>query len=72
MSINSPQTDDQTFLLGFFSINLRKAMELSANAATENGEVSAKRALEFFVFSKAMGPAVSSSPPCVDEEENEP
>jgi hypothetical protein len=38
----------------------------------KNGKVSAKRALEFFVFSKAMGPAVSSSSPCVDEEENEP
>jgi len=59
-------------MLGFFSINLRKAMELSANASSENGKVSAKRALEFFVFSKAMGPAVSASSPCVDEEENEP
>ena len=69
---HSLKTGDQTFLLGFFSINLGKAMELSANAASENGKVSAKRALEFFVFSKAMGPAVSSSSPCVDEEENEP
>jgi|GEM_PF-3292079 len=48
------------YLLGFFSVNLQKAVELSANANSQDNAVAAPDALEFFVFGKALQSAVTS------------
>ncbi len=52
---------DRTFVLGFFSVNLRKALDASASAKSENDAVAAPDALEFFVFGRPLEQAVSSS-----------
>jgi hypothetical protein len=48
------------FLLGFFSVNLKKAMDASEGAGSEAEAVPAKDALEFFVFGVAANSAVAS------------
>lgn len=48
------------YLLGFFSVNLQKAIQLSANANSQDNAVAAPDALEFFVFGRAQQSAVSS------------
>jgi len=49
------------FLLGFFSVNLKKAMKASASARSEEDSIRVVNALEFFVFGRALKNAVSSS-----------
>ena len=53
-------TGDQIFLLGFFSVNLQKVVQLSQNAHSEADAVSAPDALEFFAFGLATQSAVST------------
>ncbi len=50
----------QMFLLGFFSVNLQKAVELSSSAHSEAEAVAAPDALEFFAFGRAKKSAVST------------
>lgn len=49
-----------TFLLGFFSVNLRKALDGSHGATSEGNAKVVKEAVEFFVFGIAPNPAVKS------------
>jgi hypothetical protein len=51
---------DETFLLGFFSVNLKKAMDASEGADFQAEAVHVKDALEFFVFGEALNSAVKS------------
>jgi hypothetical protein len=51
---------DKTFLLGFFSINLKKALKASAGADSMNEAKASKDSLEFFIFGPALLTAVSS------------
>ncbi len=48
------------YLLGFFSVNLQKAVQLSANANSHDSAVATPDALEFFVFGRALQSAVTS------------
>lgn len=48
------------YLLGFFSINLRKAMTAASGHQSPSDAVSAPEALEFFAFGFPKEPAVSS------------
>lgn len=50
----------KTFLLGFFSVNLKKAMDASEGADSEDEAAPVKDALEFFVFGVAAKSAVTS------------
>lgn len=50
----------KAFLLGFFSVNLKKALEESEGATSQNEAVHVKGALEFFVFGRAVNSAVAS------------
>jgi hypothetical protein len=50
----------KAFLLGFFSVNLKKAMDASSGAHSEATAVSVNDALEFFVFGIAVNGAVTS------------
>ena len=50
----------KAFLLGFFSVNLKKAMDASGEAGSEDDAVPVKEALEFFVFGEAVNSAVVS------------
>jgi hypothetical protein len=52
------------FLLGIFSVNLRKAEDLAAGHLGQNNAVSAPSALEFFAYGLPLGSAVSSSSGC--------
>lgn len=61
--------DWQTYLLGFFSINLRKAMVIAAGHEGPSNAVAAQGALEFFAFGVPLQPAVSQSEPCVEEDD---
>jgi len=58
--LSSASQGSQMFLLGFFSVNLQKAVQVSQNAHSEAGAVSAPDALEFFAFGRATQSAVSS------------
>ncbi len=49
------------FLLGFFSVNLKRALDGSSGATSAQAAVAVPEALEFFVFGKATQPAVKSS-----------
>jgi len=51
----------RTFLLGFFSINLKKAMALAHGHQAPADTVQAANALEFFAFGFPTQPAVVSS-----------
>lgn len=50
----------KVFLLGFFSINLKKAVQEAQGTNSESNAVSVKHAVEFFVFGIATQGAVSS------------
>jgi hypothetical protein len=47
-------------LLGFFSVNLKKALDGSSGASSEANAVHVKDAVEFFVFGRAVNPSVNS------------
>jgi hypothetical protein len=47
-------------LLGFFSVNLKKALDGSSGANSEADAVSVKDAVEFFIFGRAVNPAVQT------------
>lgn len=48
------------FLLGFFSVNLKKAMDAAGGADTQAEAVPVKEAVELFVFGLALNSAVIS------------
>lgn len=50
----------QVFLLGFFSINLKKALDGSSGANSEDQAVAVKDAVEFFAFGRAVNSAIKS------------
>ena len=54
------EVDTADFWLGFFSINLRTALEGSTIATSEDTAVVVPNALEFFVFGPALRRAVVS------------
>jgi hypothetical protein len=58
-----------TYLLGFFSINLYKAMEIAAGHEGQSGAVPAPGAIEFFAFGVPLQKAVSKSTPCTEEDD---
>jgi hypothetical protein len=58
--LSSASRGSHMFLLGFFSVNLQKAVQLSQDAHSEAEAVSAPDALEFFAFGRATQIAVSS------------
>lgn len=60
------QPNWSSFLLGFFSINLRKA-EVIASGHGQSDAVPAPGALEFFAFGVPLQQAVSKSTPCTPE-----
>jgi hypothetical protein len=60
------QPNWSTFLLGFFSINLKKA-EVIASGHGRSDAVAAQGALEFFAFGVPLQRAVSKSQPCTPE-----
>jgi hypothetical protein len=71
---NSPiasqlHTGWSTYLLGFFSINLRKAIEIAAGHQGPAAAVPAPAPLEFFAFGVPLQKAVSSSNPCTEEDD---
>lgn len=47
-------------LLGFFSVNLKKALAGSSGANSETDAVAVKDAVEFFVFGRATNQAVQT------------
>lgn len=59
----------QTYLLGFFSVNLRKAMEIASGHTGLANAVAAPGALEFFAFGVPLQKAVSKSTPCTEEDD---
>jgi hypothetical protein len=50
----------RAFLLGFFSVNLKKAFDASEGANSEDSAVAVPEAVEFFVFGRAVNPAIAS------------
>jgi hypothetical protein len=50
----------KAFLLGFFSVNLKKALDASEGATSNASAVAVPEAVEFFVFGRAINPAVTS------------
>jgi hypothetical protein len=50
----------KTFLLGFFSVNLKKAMDGSSDAASEADAIAIGDSLEFYVFGVAVNSAVAT------------
>jgi hypothetical protein len=56
--------NDIHFLLGIFSVNLRKAENLAEGHQGEDDAVFAPSALEFFAYGVPLGRAVSSSSDC--------
>jgi hypothetical protein len=52
------------FLLGIFSVNLRKAEDVAAGHLGQGNAVFAPSALEFFAYGVPLGSAVSSSSEC--------
>jgi hypothetical protein len=60
------QPNWSTFLLGFFSINLRKA-EVISSGHGQSDAVPAPGAVEFFAFGVPLQKAVSKSQPCTAE-----
>jgi hypothetical protein len=56
----------KTYLLGIFSVNLRKAMIAATGHEGPGGAVFAPDALEFFTFGVPVKPPVSSSSDCRD------
>jgi hypothetical protein len=58
-----------TYLLGFFSVNLKKAMVIAVGRGYPSGAVQGTGALEFFAFGVPLQNAVSKSTPCVEEDD---
>ena len=58
--LSSADRGSQMFLLGFFSVNLQKVVQVSQDAHSEADAVSAPDALEFFAFGRATQNAVST------------
>lgn len=58
-----------TYLLGFFSVNLKRTIEIAAGHNGLAGAVSAPGALEFFAFGVPAQHAVSASSPCTEEDD---
>jgi len=52
--------NQRTVLLGFFSVNLKKALGESVGANSQSTSLSVKDAIEFFVFGKTTGAGVGS------------
>ncbi|HEV2493227.1 MAG TPA: hypothetical protein VG204_09170 [Terriglobia bacterium] len=50
-----------TYLLGFLSVNLKKALLLAQGHEGRNGAVSGRSALEFFAFGVPLNKAVANS-----------
>lgn len=61
--------DWSTYLLGFFSINLAKAMALASGHQGRASATSGMGALEFFAFGVPLQNAVSQSHPCQEEDD---
>ncbi len=59
----------QTYLLGFFSVNLSKAMKFASGHSGTANAISAPGALEFFAFGVPLQHAVSASTPCTEEDD---
>lgn len=57
----------KTFILGIFSVNLRRAIDLSAGAK-KSSPASVKDALEFFAFGRPLNPAVKNGQCTTDVE----
>jgi hypothetical protein len=55
------QVDEKTELLGIFSVNLRRALDLAPTSETEAGAKVLPELLEFFVFGRAKNAAVRNS-----------
>jgi len=55
--------------LGFFSVNLHKAMEAASGHSGTANAVAAPGALEFFAFGVPLQHAVSKSTPCTEEDD---
>jgi hypothetical protein len=53
--------DEKAELLGIFSVNLRRALDLAPTSETEAGAKVLTEALEFFVFGRAKNQAVRNS-----------
>lgn len=51
---------EKTYLLGFFSVNLSRALAGAGQAFTEENAVPVPEALEFFVFGRPLGKALAS------------
>lgn len=68
ITVNGSAYDDKwhknhkDFLLGFFSVNLKKCLDESTGPHTKTDAVTIADALEFFVFGTATGQAVASCP----------
>ncbi len=56
--------DNIRFLLGIFSVNLRKAEDLARGHQGQDNAVFAPSALEFFAYGVPLGRAVASSSGC--------
>jgi hypothetical protein len=63
------QPGQSTYLLGFFSVNLAKAMYAARGHRGKAEAVPAPFALEFFAFGVPLQSAVASSNPCVEEQD---
>lgn len=60
-AVNTSLTVNQrVVLLGFFSVNLKKAMDASTGANSQNSAVPVKDAVEFFVFGTTTGAGVGT------------
>ena len=55
------QVNEQAELLGIFSVNLRRALDLAPTSQTEAGAKVLPEAVEFFVFGRAKNTAVKNS-----------
>jgi hypothetical protein len=51
---------DKAFVLGLFSVNLKKALDAAGAASSESDAVAAPDALEFFVFGRATSGAIAT------------
>jgi hypothetical protein len=59
-----------TFLLGFFSVNLRKAMSAASGHRGPDASIFAPGTLEFFAFGVPLGQSVPKSSACQDLEDD--
>jgi hypothetical protein len=55
------QVNDKAELLGIFSVNLRRALDLAPTGETEAGAKVLPEAVEFFAFSRVKNVAVKNS-----------